>query len=238
MRSGSGQSNSSNAKQRKTTFILARVLDPFGITDNFPEAYQALKEVSPFPAQPSSVVRVAIHVRRGDMFALAPDRALSNAYYLAIVEQIRDILDRLNLDYVFELYTEAQSKIHTVTAADGAFPEHYFNHYKLTEVVLDDTSSNPIGDFEAIPKLKKFINTDPIETMARMATANVLIICHSSFSYLPALLNQHGIVIYHKFRHSPLQNWLIGDDLGQFSRQKFIEQIKAQRSIFRSQRKY
>jgi len=217
---------------KSKTFILARVLDPFGITDNFPEAYQPLKQVSPFPSQPSSVIRVAIHVRRGDMLALAPSRALSNAYYLAIIEQICEILDRLNLDYVFELYTEAQSKVHKVTAADGAFPEQYFNDYKLTEVVLDDTSFNPIGDFDSVPNLKKFINTDPIETMERMATANVLIICHSSFSYLPALLNQHGIVIYHKFRHSPLQNWLIADDSGQFSMQKFIEQIKAQRSIF------
>lgn len=217
---------------KNNTFILARVLDPFGITDNFPEAYQALKEISPFPAQSSSVVRVAIHVRRGDIFAVAPDRALSNAYYLAIVHQICRILEQMNLDYVFELYTEAQSQIHTVTAADGALEEYYFNHYKLTEIVLDDTRSNPIRDFDAIPNLKKFINTDPIETMERMATANVLIICHSSFSYLPALLNHHGIVIYHKFRHSPLQNWLIADDLGQFSMQKFIEQIKAQTSIF------
>ncbi|BBD59680.1 hypothetical protein NIES2109_24700 [Nostoc sp. HK-01] len=198
-------------------FILAKVLLPYKITDTYPETLQCVKDVSPFSLQKSSVIRIAIHVRRGDLLFVASHRMLSNEYYISVAQKISAILDQLKLDYVFELHTELPTQSFTVTANQ---------HSMLKSDVVVDYKSTQLAEFDVIPNLEKFVNADPIETLQRMSSANVLVMSHSSFSYLSAILNVKGVILYHKFWHSPLKNWLITNNVGDFSQEEFIQQLQ------------
>jgi hypothetical protein len=202
----------------KNTFILARVLYPYGIADAYPDAYKYVKGVSPFSShQKKSVIRIAIHVRRGELFVVDSDRMLPNSYYISVAQGIQRILDELKLNYIFELHTELPIEAFVVT------PSHHGIINRISDSVVVDPQSSKLEDFNSIPNLERFINTDAIETIQKMASADVLIMSHSSFSYLGAVLNVNGVIIYHKFWHSMLEEWLRADDFGHFSKRKFLK---------------
>lgn len=211
-----------NEAEKNQTFILARIRYPYAITDVYPESYEVLKEISPFSFSQSSVIRIAVHVRRGDLLFIESynKRILPNQYYIQVMQQLVEIMNKLNLKYEFELYTELPTKTFTIT------PEHQGVSKQISESIIVDPSASKIEEFDTIPNLKKFINTDAIESMERMASAHIVIISHSSFSYLPSLLNKKGIIIYHKFWHSPLKKWIIADDNGNFAQDKFIQNFR------------
>ena len=71
-----------------------------------------------------------------------------------------------------------------------------------------DPAENCIEEFDVLPHLKKFINADQIESMKSLATADLLVISRSAFSYVPALLNKKGIIVYHPFWHGALPEWI------------------------------
>lgn len=204
------------------TFILARILLPYGVTDSYPRAYQFVRDVSPFSffRESSPVIRIAIHVRRGELFVVESNRMLPNSYYIAVAQKIRIVLDELNLNYVFELHTEVPAKAFTVT------PSHHGILNRISNSITIDPRSSRLEEFDSIPNLEKFINSDPIETIQRMASADILVMSHSSFSYLGAILNRNGIIIYHKFWHTMLKDWLRADDSGHFSKRIFLKRFK------------
>jgi hypothetical protein len=191
---------------RSKTFTLVRITYPYGITDLYPDAYQVVKKASPYRREKSGPFRIAIHVRRGELPLIAPERMLPNEYYLAVAQKVRGILEDLKVDYRFELYTEVASQ---------------------------NVKANKLEEFGAIPNVTIFINSDPIKPIEKMATADVVIISHSSYSYFASLLNVNGTIIYHPFWSRPLSDWVISDDLGNFSKQKFLEQSKLSDQIVR-----
>jgi hypothetical protein len=206
--------------KKKKTFILAKILYPYGITDVYPECYEVVKDISAFAnVLSSSVIRIAIHIRRGELFVVDSHRMLPNEYYVAVIQEIRAILDRLDLDCEFELYTEVPQKAFTVS------PVHHGIANRIADPIVVDPKSNKIEDFDSIPNLKKFVNTDPIETLKGMSSANILVMSHSSFSYLASILNRQGIIMYHDFWHKPLKKWLRVSDCGHFSEDLFLEQL-------------
>lgn len=209
------------AKANKT-FILAKILYPYGVTDDHPRTYHFVKDVSPFPysQRASSIIRVAIHVRKGELFVVDSNRMLPNSYYITVAQGIRSVLDKLNLNYVFELHTEVPNKAFTVT------PSHHGILNRISDSITVDPRASQLEDFDSIPNLEKFINSDPIETIQRMASADILVMSHSSFSYLAAILNTNGVVIYHKFWHARLKDWMEADDSGNFSKGAFLKKVK------------
>ena len=204
--------------EARQAFILAKILMPYVITDSYPRSYNYVNAISPFFRDSSPVIRIAVHVRRGDLAATAAERILPNSYYINVALRISSTLDLLGVDYVFELHTELPDKAfldkceHVI--ADG-----------LSEPFMFDPSADRLEEFEQIPNLEKFINRDPIETIRKMATADVLVISRSSFSYLAALLNRNGIIIYHDFWHSMLEDWVRADTSGQFSAREFTDKL-------------
>jgi hypothetical protein len=206
--------------EKNQKFILAKIREPYGITDAYPESYEVIKEVSPFSCNSSpSTIRIAVHVRRGDLFFMESHRMLPNEYYISVMRRISIILDKLKLNYEFELYTEIPKKTFTVSPLDYGLED------RLSSSVVVDPKSNRIEEFDSIPNLKKFINTDPIETFEGMSSAHILVISHSSFSYLASLLNREGIIMYHNFWHKPLKKWLTISDSGYFLEESFVEQL-------------
>ncbi len=208
-----------NAVSHDGEINLIRILYPFPVTDRNPELYRWLKTISPFPYRRPEVFRLAMHVRRGECLAVSNDRMLPNSYYVACALRFQDILRKLDIPFVCELYTEVPSKAFVVT------PQHHGINGRIAEKMIFHPAMNQPEDFDAIPNLVKFINSDPIESLRRMATADALIISHSTFSYFPAILNPDHIVIYHPFWHGRMKDWLIADDNGVFPENRLIERL-------------
>jgi len=209
-----------NEAVKEHRFYLVKILLPFSITDQNPEIYRCLKEISPFQSARSETFRIAIHVRRGEQFAVASERMLPNSYYVSSTMRIVEALKKLGIPFVCELYTEVPSKAFVVT------PQHHGINGRISHRVLIDPKMNRIEDFDVIPNLRKRINLDPIETLKGMATADALIISRSSFSYLAALFSK-GMIIYFPFWHQPLKEWLISDISGNISSEEILKQLKS-----------
>ena len=206
--------------QKKNEFYLVRILGPQSITDKNPEIYRPLKALSPFPCIPSDTFRVAIHVRRGDLFVVDSDRMLPNSYYISSTMKIVEALETLDIPFVCELYTEVPSKAFVVT------PQHPGICGRIDHPIAIDPEMNHLEDFDVIPNLHLYVNLDPVETLNRMTTSDTLIMSRSSFSYMSALFSQ-GIIIYHPFWHSPLKEWLVSDINGNMSSERLIEQLES-----------
>jgi hypothetical protein len=192
-------------------FTLIRILYPYPVTDRNPEIYRHVQAISPFERARREVFRVALHVRRGEEFVVDSERMLPNRYYVSCALRLAESLKKLDIPFVCELYTEVASRAFVVT------PRHHGIEGRIPGNVILDPRANRLEDFDAIPNLVKFINGDPIQTLRRMATADALVMSRSSYSYVAALLNPAGAVVYHPFWHSPLQDWLISDAQGAVS---------------------
>jgi hypothetical protein len=206
--------------EKEQKFYLLQIVLPYKITDKNTEIYRYVRDVSPFPAVRSDTFRIAIHVRRGDEFAVESQRMLPNSYYVASTLKIVDALKQLEIPFVCELYTEVATKPFVVTSQSVGLQG------KLSKPVVIDPKMNRLEDFDAIPNLKKCINLDPIESLKGMATADALIISRSSFSYLAALLSR-GTVIYFPFWHKPLKDWLTSDINGRIPPDELMERLRS-----------
>ena len=187
-------------------FFLLNISLPFHLAEKHPEMFHYVKEVSPFDAVTSSVFKIAIHVRRGDLL-ISPEgnRMLPNSYYITLALQIVEALKTLHIPFICELHTEIPTKTFMVTSAHHGMKE--MKNRVETPVTLSP-ENNSLKDFDVIPNLKKCINHDPIETLRSFATADLFIMSRSSFSYLPAMLNKKGIIVYHPFWHAAPLEWL------------------------------
>jgi hypothetical protein len=70
---------------------LVRLAAPHGIADRFPDCYEACKGISPFAAsvRDGRPLRVAVDVRRGELFVVDSHRMLPNAYYIGAAQKWR-----------------------------------------------------------------------------------------------------------------------------------------------------
>jgi hypothetical protein len=208
------------AEAARGGFHLARVVYPYPITDRHPEAYRCLKAISPFPYRESKVFRLALHVRRGELFAVDSHRMLPNSYYVSTALRFQETLRKLEIPCVCELYTEVATKAFLVT------PDHHGINGRISANVAIDPAMSRLEDFDAIPNLARFVNTDPIDTLRGMTTADALVLSRSSFSYISAMLSRNCIVLYYPFWHAPMEDWLITGEDG-FREDAVIERLTA-----------
>jgi hypothetical protein len=114
---------------RKTNeFHLIRIQFPQSVTDRYPEMYGALKAISPFPQVRSEVsgdvFRLAIHVRRGELFAVDSHRMLPNSQHFK----------KLDIPFVCELYAEVPSAKFVVTPRHHGIEERFRRHPPFDEI--------------------------------------------------------------------------------------------------------
>ena len=206
--------------KRSGEFTLVRILFPYSMTDRNPAIYHYVKAVSPFQRDRSEVFRLALHVRRGEEIVVDSERMLPNSYYVSCALNFIKGLKALDIPFVCELYTEVASKPFVVT------PQHHGIEGRIRGNVTIDPQVNRLEDFDIIPNLVRFINGDPIDTLQRMATADAVVLSRSSYSYVAAILNANGIVVYLPFWHSPLQEWLTSDASGIVPHTDLIARLK------------
>jgi hypothetical protein len=203
--------------------ILARLVFPYGIADRFPDCYEVCKRVSPFapPTQTDRTWRVAVHVRRGDLLPLeSSDRMLSNAYFIAVAQSVAQVLEALEIDFQIELYTEVPDQSFVVT------PGHHGIEHRISAPFVFHPALSRVDEFRVLPNLVPCINGEAIDCLRGLATADVLVMSRSSFSYLGGILNRDAIVLYHPFWHSALSSWHTVEPDGQFDRSEFSQAVQ------------
>ena len=144
----------------------------------------------------SDSFRIVLHVRRGDVTLCQTNhdirkRYLSNQYYQQI---LRDILSQEQQEHdkiKIVIYSQQESmEVWNET-------EWMMDHVRSTKISvsvdfrLDDTSDNIVAIWND------------------MAVADVLILSKSSFSMVPAWLNEEGRIYYTPFWHPPLSHWMV-----------------------------
>ena len=146
---------------------------------------------------------------------------LPNSYYVSCTLRFQEILRKLDIPFVCELYTEVASRTFEVT------PQHHGIFGRISDNITFDPGMTHLEDFDILPNLERYINTNPIETLRRMATADALILSRSSFSYVAALLSTNGIAIYYPFWHPALKDWLISGEDGSLPEVELIERLES-----------
>ena len=63
------------------------------------------------------------------------------------------------------------------------------------------------------------------ETWKQFMLADILVIARSSFSFVPALMKNKGVILYRKFWYPPLCHWVEWDASGVLEKEKLLEQI-------------
>jgi hypothetical protein len=195
--------------------VLLRAHEPYGYTDPHPEAYFAVRAVSPYrDFRREGPIRICIHVRRGDRVLSRDPRLLPNAYYLRACEAVLKAMHKQRLSFVVRLHTEAPSRPWTV-------------HPGLSGLLVDikepsklDSAAHSLEEFEALPNLTMVLNVQPREALDDFATADVLILSCSCLGYVGGLLNPHGLVIaapdlpFPRNFHAALPDWLVANEQG------------------------
>lgn len=195
--------------------VLLQTLEPYGYTDRHPEAYLALRAVSPYREfRPKGPIRICIHVRRGDAVIGRDPRLLPNAYFLRVCETVVNALQQQRASFVVRLHTEIPQRPYTLYPGLAGLDVH------LHEPSRIDPVAHALEDFEALPNLEKVLNVEPREALDDFATADVLILSLSCLGYVGGLLNPHGLVIAgpnlpppQNF-HTALPDWLVANEYG------------------------
>ena len=201
--------------------ILAKLSVPYGIADMFPDCYEVCKDISPFPAlaRAGRTLRVALHVRRGELLVLDSERMLPNSYYIAAARRIAHILDEAKLDYQIELWTE------TVRTAFTVEPNHHGISHRISTPAVLDPETTRLEEFLVVPNVVCRLNGKTIDCIRHLATADILVMSRSSFSYLGGILNRAGIILYHPFWHNAPTSWITVHPDGSFNRPRFEDLV-------------
>jgi hypothetical protein len=201
---------------------LARVVLPYLIADAFPDCYEVCKAISPFESSVDEdrVLRVALHVRRGEIFANAADRLLPNSFYVNAAHAVADVLEGLGREFQIELWTELPTKEFAIRPDDDIFNQ-------LESPVMLNADMSAIEDFDELPNLVPRINGSAIDCLRGLATADVLLMSRSSFSYVSGLLNKNCVAMLHPFWHRAPSSWIEVGLEGQFDRLVFEQAVAA-----------
>ena len=148
------------------------------------------------------IVRIAVHVRRGELFVVDSTRMLPNSYYVECMKAIESILQESNTKYEFHLYTEQVTKPVEIT------PQHHGICERISSSVIVRPEDNHLEDFSGFPQIVYHINECPVETLKQLTTADILLASRSSFSYIAGMLKKEGVVLFHPFWHSLSPGWI------------------------------
>jgi Uncharacterised nucleotidyltransferase len=195
--------------------VLLQAHEGYGYTDPHPEAYWAVRAVSPYrDFRREGPIRICIHVRRGDRVLSRDPRLLPNAYYLRACEAVVNTLQKQRVPFVVRLHTEAPLRPCTVyPGLPGLFVD-------INEPSTFDSAAHSLEEFKALPNLTMVLNVEPREALDDFATADVLILSCSCLGYVGGLLNPHGLVIAApdlpppRNFHAALPDWLVADEQG------------------------
>ena len=200
---------------------VVQIGDPHPLLDRYARGYEVCEAISPFTKdKPRSVLRIAIHIRRGEIMFVNSERLIDMSYYVAIARKLSSILTAEKIPFELEIHSELLQKEVAVKPGDPAFKG------RIDDGLALRPEQDPFDDFAVFPGLKRYINEPAMTCITRLATADVLVMSKSSFSYLAAILNVGGIVLYHPFWSYPLDKWFVTKSNGDFNIGRFLQELR------------
>ncbi len=213
--------NSVKALSKTNEETVIRIVFPHSLMDRYAFGYELCKSLSPFKKPVSSnKLRIALHVRRGELLFVNSERLIDLSYYLRIARSLSVTLTEAGIPFEIELHSEVLEKDARVEHDDPAFKG------RISDTIHLQAEQDPFLEFEILPNLRKFINEPAITCIERLATSDILIMSISSFSYLAAVLNPACVVFYHPFSLLPLDDWIIPNSEGEFDAKHFSRQLQ------------
>jgi hypothetical protein len=204
---------------------IVRIGAPHTLLDRYARGYELCESLSPFKINaPNDPLRIALHVRRGEIMFVNSERLIDLSYYVEVARGLATALTRAQISFQFELHSELLQKEASVLPSDPAFKD------RIHDLIQLHPEHDPFGAFDELPGIKRFINEPAMTCIERLATADILVMSKSSFSYLAAILNPGGIVLYHPYWNYPLSNWLVAKPNGRFNVGRFLKQVRQIRS--------
>jgi hypothetical protein len=193
--------------------MMLQAIHHYGYTDRHPEAFEALRAVSPYRGhRAAGPIRVCIHLRRGDNSVPGrtdgQQRLLPSSYYLRVCGTVLDALRQQGVPFVVRLHSEVPPRRFTL------YPDTPGLYFWLDQAATVDPSEYDLEDFETLPNLEMVLNVEAREALDDFATADVLILSRSSLGYLGGLLNPHALVVHAPWWHPPMPHWLVADEHG------------------------
>ena len=160
------------------------------------------------------IVRVDVHIRR----ALSPkvgnsghayDRHVSTDWYRGVVREIVSYLSDGNLQYEIRIHTDIPKARWKVPEDTSAGTLAMWKHHKLLDDdgYLVDQSEDLEKAFNDLGPITVAREWDPVDVIKSMATADILVICASSLSYVAGLIRGDKLTVAPIFFHTNPTNW-------------------------------
>lgn len=194
---------------------------PFSLpwSDQFPNAYSHAARIirNRIDVERNhDVFRIDVHIRR----AVAPklggdgkpyDRYVPTAWYQEVLRQMIVSLETQSIPFVLRIHTDIPNGRWKVPddTTPGTLEMWRRHNFVDDQGFLVDMSENLQREFENFGPLEIATGWDPIDAIKSMTTANALIMCASSLSYVAGLLRGEQLTIAPSFFHTPLNSWLL-----------------------------
>lgn len=186
-------------------------------SDVHPDSYRiAANEVRPRiqKRHEGDSVRIDVHIRR----ALAPefgksgqayDRYVSTAWYQEVIGVIVNFLQEMQRPHEILIHTDIPRTRWKVPEDTSPGTLAMWKHHDLfdKEGYLVNQGEDLEKAFSGFGSVEIAREWDPIDAMKSMVTADVLIICASSLSYVAGLLRNEYLTVAPRFFHTSPTSW-------------------------------
>jgi hypothetical protein len=197
-------------KSRTTSPILINIGDPYSIIDTNPKIYNFARsiilknfnEIYELPKVDTKIIMVHYRSTPGD-FATYSGESRPRQYDIQRLRRVLDRAVKMSDGKIpnIKIFTDAPKSNMKVKVKESQV-SHWRNTPGYRDGYLELSGLDLEYELSSIGyKIEVIIGGDPLEALANMASANVLIMSKSSFSYVSYLLNADG-----KF-FSPFEFW-------------------------------
>lgn len=200
-------------KKAKNQNINLRITNPFPCINNSPNYYLNIRHEIKFTnSKPQSLGKktLVIHFRQGirkteNLMQPVDERYLDIDYFIDIVKRVSNLSN-----YEIKILTDLPSG-HISFKVDES-DLHYWTRfgYKLDDNKLINYQGIDLSKtyFGKLQNVSVITNGGPLFALECMASADILIMSRSSLSFVGALLNNQGVIVYPpNFSARKLKHW-------------------------------
>ena len=194
---------------------LYLVTNPYAFIERYPQAYNHLKVIIPknISELKQEKISIQLHLSRAKTSETnMPERFTPDIWYKTIIDKLISEISFAGKEYEILIHTDVSAeKIWNVPTGANKETLKFWKSSGILDaegrIELQDSSA--ISGFNGYKNLSIVSNIDPISAWQIMSKADFLLLGKSSFSFVGALLNSHGVVISPIFWHKGPESWIV-----------------------------
>jgi hypothetical protein len=218
--------------------IVIPLSTPYPWADRHPNVYRAAAEIVSNRIRPRGLgggrLRVDVHIRRAlapaDENLLLSQRFVPTEWYQRVLESVVEGFESEGAQFEIRIHTDIPSGewqgVSGLSSGTRALLES--DGLLNSEGLLIQHWQGLEASFAALPNVQVCREWDPIEVLRSMASADLLVTCASSLSFVGGLLRNKRPVISPEFWHAGPSSWLVlPRKLGSGEREKIVGVVGA-----------